>query len=589
LRKINDDKLKSLKTPSDIYWESIRDLVRQGIRKRNTTIEIGGSDDQETQVEIAFLLLAAIAFEMTASKWKNGAKTSGPNFDSIDDRQFNAFRDAVWERVRSRDDYTRSNKPEFVADLKILASMNMAIANGFFDDDTTDGLRGILWRNRSLQEFFAAVWMSLYYAGNADYTDRDGKTLDQWIFVPDDVASEEYYEIWRFAAEMPSRGRHGLAWIRALGILYRHGDGTAATRRSNEMIYRSWDAMSAYREERLDEDSRVEADRVLQAFQGEFEHSILKGKGRGREQRRHAEEFVRSFKELPGDPKFRMGSDKKKGRRVSQEAKDYWKSWVDDRSDSAAKAEEFLNGYRWRGKAELKQRTEIFEILVSAHKSRNSELILNYLFPENETPAKQARIQVVESFCLSDSPTLNRWYRLFDPGHGLRQSDYHQSYERISDQSDCPVIYVSWYDAWVYCKWARWEGEDCYLPTESEWEYAAKGGKPWDWDYWWHATEYNADLCNGNNQKGKTVPPQDERANPFGLKDMLGNVLEWCADWYQKKYGGAKKATSARVLRGGSWTDYPLNCRSAYRFNYHPTYRFNFVGFRVARARSRKS
>jgi formylglycine-generating enzyme required for sulfatase activity len=151
------------------------------------------------------------------------------------------------------------------------------------------------------------------------------------------------------------------------------------------------------------------------------------------------------------------------------------------------------------------------------------------------------------------------------------------------------VIYVSWYDAWVYCKWARWEGEDCYLPTESEWEYAAKGGKPWDWDYWWHATEYNADLCNGNNQKGKTVPPQDERANPFGLKDMLGNVLEWCADWYQKKYGGAKKATSARVLRGGSWRINPLLCRSADRRCNHPTNRNFDVGFRVARARSRKS
>jgi formylglycine-generating enzyme required for sulfatase activity len=464
----------------------------------------------------------------------------------------------------------------------------MAIANGFFDDDTTDGLRGILWRNRSLQEFFAAVWMSRYYAGNADYNDPDGRTLDSWIFTPDDVASEEYYEIWRFAAEMPLRGRHGLAWIRSLGILYRPGDGTAATRRSNEMIYRSWDAMSAYFEDGPDEGSSVEAQRVLHAFQGEFEHSILKSNARGREQRRHAEEFVRSFKKLPGDPNFRMGSDEKKGRRVPQKVKDDWKIWVDDRSDSAVKADEFLNRYHWHGKAQQKRRAELFELLVSAHKAQNSERILDDFYPENETPAKQARVQFVGSFCLSDSPILNRWYRLFDPGHGLRQTDYTQSYQRASDQSGCPVIYVTWYDAWVFCKWARWDGEECYLPTELEWEYAAKGGTPWDWDYWWHATEYNADLCNGNNQKGKTVPPQDERANPFGLKDMLGNVLEWCADWYQKEYCGADKATSARVLRGGSWSSNPLHCRSADRFSDHPTVRDLNVGFRVARARSRK-
>jgi hypothetical protein len=332
----------------------------------------------------------------------------------------------------------------------------------------------------------------------------------------------------------------------------------------------------------------------LKRFQAEFEE--IKSQKRGEELRRYAQEFVDSFIPLDGDPEFRMGAPEDKQGRMSEESTKFWKNWLQQNRDDSVS---HVNSYLDRilsvapGKSGRSQREQYFRFLFNAHQNNNFDSLSAAFDRKDETPHEL--VYSVDAFCLSDSPVLNRWYRLYDPGHGLRETAYRRTYERISDQPDCPVIYVSWYDAWVFCKWVIWrdEGSDlateCYLPTELEWEYAAKGGKPWDWDYWWHVTDYIADLCNGNNQKGKTLLPSMKRANPFGLKDMLGNVQEWCEDWYHNVYGSSFDPTSARVLRGGSWDYDPLDCRSACRSDNPPASRSGLVGFRVARARSRKS
>ncbi len=135
------------------------------------------------------------------------------------------------------------------------------------------------------------------------------------------------------------------------------------------------------------------------------------------------------------------------------------------------------------------------------------------------------------------------------------------------------------------------------LPTEAEWEYAARAGTTTD--YWW-GDEPNAGgkvwaNCGGCGSRwdGKeTAPVGAFPANPFGLHDTAGNVWEWVQDSWHDNYQGAPVDSSAweesavggpRVLRGGSWSARPGRLRAAYRFGADPGYRLGSAGFRLAR------
>ena len=162
-----------------------------------------------------------------------------------------------------------------------------------------------------------------------------------------------------------------------------------------------------------------------------------------------------------------------------------------------------------------------------------------------------------------------------------------------------PVINVSWDDiTQKYLPWLNKEtGKTYRLPTEAEWEYAARGGTdtayPWGNKASHEFANYGKDECcdgfaSGKDQWVNTSPVGSFVANPYGLHDMHGNVYEWVSDWYsayaaepQQDPNGANKGTY-RVLRGGSWVDRPRLVRSASRFYYTPDNRFSSVGFRVA-------
>ena len=148
-----------------------------------------------------------------------------------------------------------------------------------------------------------------------------------------------------------------------------------------------------------------------------------------------------------------------------------------------------------------------------------------------------------------------------------------------------PVINVNWEDANAYCKWlSQKTGKSYRLPTEEEWEYAAKGGnKSKSYKYAGGRTIEQVAWYN-KNSKNRTSPVKSKKANELGIHDMSGNVLEWCKGWY-KGYSNSKgidNSNSFRVMRGGSWYGDARAARVLSRVDISPSIRSNNVGFRLA-------
>jgi formylglycine-generating enzyme required for sulfatase activity len=164
-----------------------------------------------------------------------------------------------------------------------------------------------------------------------------------------------------------------------------------------------------------------------------------------------------------------------------------------------------------------------------------------------------------------------------------------------------PVEQVSWDEATEFCsRLSRATNRVYRLPSESEWEYTCRAGTDTPFSF---GPTLNPDVANydgnyvyGKETKGKyrqeTTDVGSFPANGFGLYDMHGNVWEWCQDWWHDDYSKAATDGSAqlnqqsdklyRLLRGGSWYNYPWYCRSANRYWYSPDFRNYYIGFRVA-------
>lgn len=159
-----------------------------------------------------------------------------------------------------------------------------------------------------------------------------------------------------------------------------------------------------------------------------------------------------------------------------------------------------------------------------------------------------------------------------------------------------PVTYVSWYGAGAYAAWlSTYTGESYRLPTEAEWEYAAGGGLQErdslgnrQYRYAGSDDMYAVGWYR-DNANSDTHPVGDKDDNGLGLYDMSGNVFEWCSDWYGAYPPGAQTDPagpvegSYRVPRGGSWNSVAVSCRVAPRSYDGPSYRLNYLGFRLAR------
>ena len=155
-----------------------------------------------------------------------------------------------------------------------------------------------------------------------------------------------------------------------------------------------------------------------------------------------------------------------------------------------------------------------------------------------------------------------------------------------------PVINVSWDDATEYAAWLSAQtGKRYRLPTEAEWEYAARAGSTTQYS-WGNDIGHNRANCDNEHcgeQWEYTAPVGSFSANAWGLHDMHGNVYEWVQDCHNNSYAGAPGDGSAwmsgdcsqRVVRGGSWLYSPRYLRSAYRVWGTRTYRYSDQGFRL--------
>ena len=210
----------------------------------------------------------------------------------------------------------------------------------------------------------------------------------------------------------------------------------------------------------------------------------------------------------------------------------------------------------------------------------------------DENPCHEVHL---DAFWIDCYEVTNRRYRQFTDATGHRvphlETAWAEPYNWKSrsyppGMDDFPVVLVSWEDAVAYATWAGKR-----LPTEAEWEKAARGGLvkqryPWGKEI----TEKQANFFTGITSRNEMKPVGSFLPNPFGIYDIAGNVWEWCSDWYGKTYYRKSPAANPlgpeeglyRVYRGGAWTNRAEHLRCSERGRNVPHHQSHTIGFRCA-------
>ena len=223
----------------------------------------------------------------------------------------------------------------------------------------------------------------------------------------------------------------------------------------------------------------------------------------------------------------------------------------------------------------------------------------------------QHRVRIRQAFALGETPVTVDAYSMFiaETGYDMGGSAWVWTGEKwetvkgkgwrdpgFAQHGQHPVTCVNWDDARAFIAWLNDRAGlknrlDAYrLPSEAEWEYACRAGTTSAYNTGAKIESFQARFATREG----TSPAGGYPATGYGLRDMHGNVWEWCEDVWHKSYDGAPNDGSAqlngnsslRVLRGGSWFNDPRNLRSARRGRAYPTVRNGNIGFRLARTLS---
>ena len=194
---------------------------------------------------------------------------------------------------------------------------------------------------------------------------------------------------------------------------------------------------------------------------------------------------------------------------------------------------------------------------------------------DREKPAHD--VHITNGFWMGQTPVTVEAYKRFIKATGAAMPTA-PGYDKGWKEDSLPMTMVSWDDAQGYCQWAGLR-----LPTEAEWEYAARAGTTGS-----RYGELDKIAWYASNTGDRPCPMRGKESNAFQLYDMLGNVWEWVSDWYGDYETGAaadpKGAPKGeyRVLRGGSWCDDPGLARASFRGNVQPDGRNGDFGFRCS-------
>lgn len=224
----------------------------------------------------------------------------------------------------------------------------------------------------------------------------------------------------------------------------------------------------------------------------------------------------------------------------------------------------------------------------------SGQFIMGCELPESQSNEQPVTPVKLACFYMSRFPVTNAQYEQFDAAHRSKRTPW-------ADENH-PVVYVSWKEAEAFCKWlSHRESRRYRLPTEAEWEYAARGddGNQYPWggrlnagnlanfadartNFTWRDTSIDDGFAETS-----PVGTYPLGASPFGIEDMSGNVFEWCLDLYDA-YKGKEvvnpcntKFGQMRVYRGGSWKSRAASLRACSRNSNIPAYLGNDVGFRI--------